>query len=236
MRRFHKKLSGEQYRWKRVESCASSKRHGFATTDSKEFGALVTNVGPHAEARDPSQSATGAEAVRREITGAGPTGLQKPNHVVADALGGVSSELPSALPNRESLRRSAQNAKKRQRERGYQQGEGGVVPNSRTLEELVSPQELVYRPNGEDFTLHDSGAGPERIVMFGTQGGVGCLRGAEIWSADGAFKVAPLLWAQMYTVHAVMGGYVPPCIFALPPNKTGGELRKNVAADQGASR
>ena len=194
---------------------------------------MVLHVGPHAEARDPSQSAAGAEAVRREIIGAGATGAQKPNSVVADALEGVSNEILAALPTRESLRRSAQNAKKRQRERGYQQGEGGLVPNCRSLEELVFPQELVYRPNGEDFILYDNGSGPGRIVMFGTQGGVGRLRGAEVWSADGTFKVTPLLWAQMYTVRAVMGGYVLPCIFALLPNKTWGDLRKNAATDPG---
>ena len=57
--------------------------------------------------------------------------------------------------------------------------------------------------------------------MFETQCGARCLRWAEIWGADGTFKVAPGLWAQLYTVHDAMGGYVPPCIFALPPNKTG---------------
>ena len=42
-----------------------------------------------------------------------------------------------------------------------------------------------------------------------------------MWSADGAFKAAPALWAQLYTVRAAVGGYVLPCVFALLPNKTG---------------
>ena len=59
--------------------------------------------------------------------------------------------------------------------------------------------------------------------MFGAQAGVTCLRGADFWSADGAFKVAPSPWAQLYTVRASVVGYVLPRSFAPPPpNKTGG--------------
>ena len=122
------------------------------------------------------------------------------------------------------------------RNQAYRDGEEGSAPNCRSLEELASPQELLGRPDGERFLLYDSGSGPERIVMFGTQAGVRALRGSEVWSADGAFKVAPALRAQLYTVHAVVGGYVLPRIFALLPNKTGGDVRKDVATDQSASR
>ena len=59
------------------------------------------------------------------------------------------------------------------------------------------------------------------VVMFGAEDGVRHLREASAWSADGTFKVAPSLWAQLYTAHAVTQGYVLPCVYALLPDKTG---------------
>ena len=115
----------------------------------------------------------------------------------------------------------AKNAKKRKRDRAYPDGEGGELPNCMSLSQLVSPMDLLSRPGGENFLLYDIGAGPERIATLGTQSGASCLCGPNVWGADGTFKAAPDLRAQLYTVHAVAGGYVPPCIFAPPPVKPG---------------
>ena len=57
--------------------------------------------------------------------------------------------------------------------------------------------------------------------MFGTEGGAMMLREAAAWSAGGTFKVAPRIWAQLYTAHAATQGYVLPCVYALLPDKTG---------------
>ena len=45
--------------------------------------------------------------------------------------------------------------------------------------------------------------------------------------ADGTFKVVPLLFGQLYTVHALVGGVYPfrdghllPCIYVLLPGKS----------------
>ena len=57
--------------------------------------------------------------------------------------------------------------------------------------------------------------------MFGGGGGVRLLREATARSADGTFKVDPMLWAQLYTVRAVTQGCVLPCAYALLPDKAG---------------
>ena len=57
-------------------------------------------------------------------------------------------------------------------------------------------------------------------MLFGTQGNIRSLTNAEVWGADGTFKVRPALWAQLYTVHAVVDGYCLPCVYALLPSKS----------------
>ena len=131
----------------------------------------MLNHGPHSEACEPSHSVIGAEGVKREIIGMGSLGSQKPLRIVSDAISGVSDEVLSALPTRSSLLQVARNAKKRMRNQAYREGEGGAVPNCRSLEELAFPQELSGWADGERFPLYDSGAGPERIVIFGAQAG-----------------------------------------------------------------
>ncbi|KAI6652923.1 hypothetical protein LOD99_4000 [Oopsacas minuta] len=64
---------------------------------------------------------------------------------------------------------------------------------------------------GELFLLYDSGADDvHRFLIFGTQRNLGMLQRSKIWLADGTFKKAPPLFAQL--VHATAqkdGGCLP---------------------------
>ena len=79
---------------------------------------------------------------------------------------------------------------------------------------------MLLRPDGDPFLLFDSGSSPERVVIFGTPGCVRVLQNAHVWSSDGTFKAAPRLWVQVYTIHALVSGFLIPCAYALLPNKT----------------
>ena len=75
--------------------------------------------------------------------------------------------------------------------------------------------------------LYDSGDGPQRFLLFGTQMNIEMLNASQIWLCDGTFKTAPKLFAQVYCIHGLRGGpslledgHLLPSIFVLLPNKT----------------
>src|SRR5262249_6761109 len=70
------------------------------------------------------------------------------------------------------------------------------------------------------FLFHDSGPGPNRILIFSTERNPDLLSRSQHWYADGTFKTVPPLFEQLYTIHGVHYNSVIPSIFALLPNKT----------------
>lgn len=86
----------------------------------------------------------------------------------------------------------------------------------------------VRDPNGgadfvrQRFLLFDSGRGNDRILIFGTDATLLLLEAAGEWYADGTFKVNPILFRQLLTVHIKYpnSNNVLPCLYALLPNKT----------------
>ena len=139
---------------------------------------------------------------------------------MALSIEGASGPATHLLPICSSLKRSAQNAVDRTRNRAQADGEAGHTANYKNLEDLSTPESVATRPGGESFLLHDSGPGDDRILPFGTQGNIRSITNAEVWGADGASQVCPALWAQLYTVHAVVDGYCHPCVYALLPNES----------------
>ena len=90
-----------------------------------------------------------------------------------------------------------------------------------SLTELRIPPSLL-EVDGDLFLLHDSGAasGDDRFLMFGTRQNKEVLAECEVWMADGTFRVCPLLFTQMYTIHGCQNGFTFPCFFVCLPNKT----------------
>ena len=60
--------------------------------------------------------------------------------------------------------------------------------------------------NDEQFLLYDSGQETQRILIFGTHQNLEMLQLSRVWLADGTFKTAPLLFTQLYVIHALCGG------------------------------
>ena len=95
-----------------------------------------------------------------------------------------------------------------------------------SLENLKLPEVLKsYRPEGFPFLLKDSFPYPprkknKRILIFGLDRSVRLLEKATQLLGDGTFKVAPALWAQLYTIHGTFNGWTFPLFYCLLPDKT----------------
>ena len=218
--RFQKGLAGGQFRWKCAKAEHNFKCAGFAVTDGCVAGAAVLRSGSHAAHCEPSASVAEAAAIRQEVRAKACVAGSTPSITVAQCLAKSSPTVAHSLPSLGSLKRSAQNAMYRSQKKAQSVGSGGVAPNYNSLEALSIPPQVLLREGGENFLLHDSGPGADRILMFGCERNIRSLAQADVWGADGTFKVCPRLWCQLYTVHAVTEGYCLPCVYALLPNKT----------------
>ena len=219
--RSHRPLSGGQSRWACSRSGRYFRRPGYAVTDGPTQGCHVLWTGGLADHCEPSASAGEVAAIRADVIArAGATGAAPPLRKVALSIAGASDPATHLLPEASSLERSAQNAVSRTRKRANTDGEAGHVANCKNIGELSIPECVTWRPGGESFLLHDRGLGEDRILLFGAQGNIRSISNAEVRGADGAFEVRPFLWAQLYTVHAVVDGRCLPCVCALLPSKS----------------
>ena len=73
----------------------------------------------------------------------------------------------------------------------------------------------------KQFCLFDSGKqDTERILIFGDLENLNALKlYNKTWLVDGTFKICPSQFYQLYTVHIQIGGFYPPCVYALLSNK-----------------
>ena len=147
--------------------------------------------------------------------------------LLADSLKDVSKEAMPTIPTNDNLKRVAWFARKEDRSKRQRLGEGPEDANYKSLSTLVFDEALL-RVGEESFLLYDDGKdmGDERIVIFGTKAMLEVMKDAEIWFADGTFKVAPSLWQQVYTGEAFVQGFTLPCFYALLPNKKGATYKR----------
>ncbi|KAL3886733.1 hypothetical protein ACJMK2_026711 [Sinanodonta woodiana] len=59
----------------------------------------------------------------------------------------------------------------------------------------------------------------ERILMLGTTENINRLQSSEHWFVDGTFKVAPELFYQVFTIHALIDSKAVPLIYCLIQDK-----------------
>ena len=74
----------------------------------------------------------------------------------------------------------------------------------------------------KDFVAFEKGKDePEKFILIALTE-IFFLLGTtkDLRLADGTFKQCPDMFYQLHTIHVTIGGYNPPCICALLPNKT----------------
>ena len=97
-------------------------------------------------------------------------------------------------------------------------------PNPVNARELIIPNEFkeYFNASGEreNFLIADSGPENDRILIFGRQRWTSFLVDSEVWYCDGTFKLAPLIFSQVYVIMVKRHGSVHPILYSLLPNKT----------------
>ena len=146
------------------------------------------------------------------ITGIGAT----PSAVIGNQSQNLSSERVMRLPKKPSLLHTLQRVTQNSDAFGH-------PPNSIDFE---IPQKF------KEVLLYDSGIEDlERFLLFGDQELIAGLSRADIWLADGTFKVMPYIFFQLYTIHFhFREGRNPAAIYALLCNKNRNTYRRMLDA------
>ena len=85
---------------------------------------------------------------------------------------------------------------------------------------IIIPPKYTLSLKGEQFLLYDSGFGDgRRMLIYSAPRLLRILSQANNWHCDGTFKVVPVLFFQLYTIHGDLGGLVLPCVYMLLLNK-----------------
>ncbi|RGB38671.1 hypothetical protein C1646_755477 [Rhizophagus diaphanus] len=98
-----------------------------------------------------------------------------------------------------------------------------MPPQPQTLEEINIPDFLQFTFNGVRFLVRDFVVGEYRILLFTTQANIQHLSQAPFWMMDGTFKTVPVIFMQLYTIHAPVGGdnsRVLPLVYSLVTSKS----------------
>lgn len=160
----------------------------------------------------PNPAANEMETVKAKMRQRALDGMGRPRHVIQQTTSGISLEAASLLPSYAASQRMIE----RKRKRNYV---GNAAPRSR--QEIAIPDELLRTTRGDNFLLWDSGPEDEnRIIVFGTERNMDLLEENRHWFVDGTFKVAPELFMQLFTIHALLDNSATPLIYALLPSKS----------------
>jgi hypothetical protein len=124
----------------------------------------------------------------------------------------LAGHVQMAIPKRASLSRVLRRHRQMQQTAGRNGAALPPVPNDNNFD---IPERFM------PFLLHDSGPGPNRILLFGDRELLGALARAQVWLADGTFKVVPTLFYQLYSIHfQFIGGLNPAAVYCLLPDKS----------------
>ena len=189
----------------------------------------------HNHAPDPESSEakkTVAEIHRRAITT-----VERPRQIIQQSSLGISLQTASMLPSYTASQRAASQREASQRgasQRAASQRAASQraierrrkkndlpYANITSLKDISIPESLQKSTRDTNFLLWDSAADDDaRILMFGTTENLTLLQENDHWFIDGTLKVAPTLFTQLFTIHALINNSAYPLVYVLLPEKT----------------
>jgi hypothetical protein len=184
--------------WKKRENANGQTVWWCCKRDSFACPAVIKSAGLRVVGSVPEHNHQGnsATAAARQAVGAmkdqvGQQPLVKPSAVVATVSSQITNDVLMALPKRTTLARAL---------RHHRQA-ANHVPGAAPLPPAPTDLTFSIPPLFSDFLLFDSGPGPHRLLMFGDIMLLDGLARADLWLADGTFKVVPSIFYQLYTIH-----------------------------------
>lgn len=137
--------------------------------------------------------------------------ISKPRQIIQESVSAISLEAAIYLPKYSTAQRNIQRIRKRMQQ---------PYPNPRVVADIQIPSSLQNTHRNKNFVLWDSGAAdPNRILLFGTEENLNILEQNGHWFVDGTFKVAPALFFQVFTIHALADYCAIPLVYALLQDK-----------------
>jgi hypothetical protein len=139
-------------------------------------------------------------------------GLEKPRQIIQHCTGGISLEAARQLPTYTASQRTIERKRKRTQQ---------PYLNPTTVAEIIIPDALRNTLRNAAFVLWDSGEDDvNRILMFGTEENLDILEQHRHWFMDGTFKVAPEMFFQVFSIHALVDKSAAPLIYVLLQDKS----------------
>jgi len=160
----------------------------------------------------PDNAKNDAERVKADIRQRAVNTVERPRQIILQTTTGTSLEASQYLPAYSSLQRTVNRKRKR---------ENLALPNLRSVQEIQIPDQLKVTTRGDSFLFWDSGEDdPQRLFVFCTDRNIDTVEQNAHWFMDGTFKVAPELFVQLFTIHALVDNRALPMVYVLLRSKT----------------
>lgn len=130
-------------------------------------------------------------------------------NVISHSVQGLNSAIAASMPSLPSLKRMVQRVRN-------QVNSPLTLPSS-TLD-LIIPEEYKFTLSNHRFLLYDNYS-IERMLIFSTENNLHLLSTHRKWFCDGTLKTCPLLFYQIYSIHAKINYSIVPLVYALLPRK-----------------
>ena len=139
--------------------------------------------------------------------------LSVTQNLISEAIAEATPDVNRDLPKMESLSRVVQ------RSRAEASG-SATHPEAPKSDNFILPPTCTSRD--ESFVLYDGHTDRDiRVVVFATARNIETLSRYPDWICDGTFYIAPKIFSQSYTIHAVIDYKCVPLVYILSGDKKG---------------
>lgn len=204
------KSRDEKYYWcceyKNAQNC-----NGRATTNLVGEEHLLIKFVEHNHA--PIASRVDVVQTLNSMRNAASGSSDPPAQIIQNTIANMPQDSYSYMPNTDALRKQINYVRKKH-----------LPSQPQSLQDIDIPINLRQTIRGEQFLARDIEYGEEKMLIFCTTSNLQHLQNANYWIVDGTFKTVPILFQQLYTVHALVGGNdnatIFPMVYALMTNKS----------------